>query len=79
MAGNRVEHCHRLIEHEEARSAGQRQCQRELRLLSARQLARLTLLRDAQFGQSGLGVGLVELPIEIAGEMQHVGGRQVLV
>ena len=79
VAGDRVEHRHRLIEHEEARVAGQRQGQRELGLLPARQLARLALLRDAQLGQPGLGVGLVELPVEIAGEMQHVGGREVLV
>ena len=79
VAGDRVEHCHRLIEHEEARAAGQRQGQRELGLLPAGQLARLALLRDTQLGQPGLGVGLVELPVEIAGEMQHVGGRQVLV
>ena len=40
MPGDRVEHRHRLIQHQQPRPAGQRQGQRELRLLAPRQPAR---------------------------------------
>ncbi len=79
VPGERVEHRHRLIEHQQPRPPGQRQGQRELRLLAAGQLAGLPLQRDAQLAQPGLGVGLVEAPVQVAGQVQHVRGRQVLV
>ena len=58
---------------------GQRQSQRELRLLAPRQLSRLAPERDSQLGKPGLGVGLVEVSVQVARQVQHVGSRHVLV
>jgi hypothetical protein len=79
VAGDRVQHRHRLIQHEQPRPPGQRQGQRELRLLAAGQPAGLPLQRNAQLAQPGLRVGLVEAPVQVGRQVQHVGGRQVLV
>ena len=79
VPGHRVQHRHRLIQHQQPRPPGQRQGQRELRLLAAGQPAGLPLQRDAELGQPGLRVGLVEAPVQVAGQVQHVRGRQVLV
>ena len=51
----------------------------ELRLLAAGQPAGLLLQRDAQLTQPGPGIVLVEPPVQVAGQVQHVGGGQVLV
>jgi hypothetical protein len=45
-----------------------------LRLLPAGQLPGLPLQREAQLGQPGFRVGLVEAPVQVAGQVQHVGG-----
>ena len=58
---------------------GQRQGQRELRLLTTRQLACFAFERDPQFAEPGLGVGPVEVSVQVAGQVQHVGSRHVLV
>ena len=77
--GDRIEHRHRLIQHQQPRQAGQRQGQRQLGLLAARQLPGLPLGRDAELVQPGLRVGPVEAPVQAAGHVDHVRDRQVLV
>jgi len=72
VAGERIEHRHRLVEHEELRPASQRQGQRDLGLLAARQLPRLAGQGDAEITEAMLGVALVETQIEVAGHVQQV-------
>lgn len=79
VPGQRIQHRHRFVQHEQVRTPGQRQCQRELCPLPAGQLAGLTPQRDAQLAQPGFGVVLVEAPVQVAGRVQHVGGGQVRV
>ena len=79
MSGQRVERRHRLVQDEEPWPPGQSEGERELRLLTARQLASLPVQRDAQVGQAGFGIALIEVPIQVAGQVQHVGDREVVV
>ncbi len=79
MPGQRVEHGQWFVEQEQPRPPGQRQGQCELRLLAAGQLAGLAVQRDAELGQPGFGVALVEAPVQVPGQVQHVGRGQVLV
>jgi hypothetical protein len=59
VPGDRVEHRHRLVEHQQPRPPGQRQRQRELGLLAVRHVARLLLEQDAELAQPGLRVVLI--------------------
>jgi hypothetical protein len=70
--GNRVEHRHRLVQHEQPRPPGQRQGHRELRPLAAGQLPGFPLQRDAELAQPGFRVVLVEAPVQVAGQVQEV-------
>jgi hypothetical protein len=79
VPGQRVEVRQRFVQHEQARPPSQRQGQRELRLLAAGQLAGLPIQRDAEVGQPGTGVSVVETPVQVAGQVQHVSDRQALI
>ena len=79
VPGERVEHRHRLVEHKELGTPGQRKRQRELRLLAAGQLAGPASQRDAQLVQPSLGKSGIEPPVQIAGHVQQVGRGEVLV
>ena len=79
VPGDRVERCHRLIQHEQRRSPGQRQGERELCLLTAGQPASFSFQRDAQLGKPGLGRCLIKASVEVPAQVQHVFGREVLV
>ena len=50
-----------------------------MRLLAARESTRLAVPRNAELVQAGFGVDLIELPVQVAGQMQHVARPQVLV
>ena len=76
---DRVERGQRLVEHQQARPAGQRDRERELRLLPAGELADLLPGRDAEPFQPVVGPALVPAPVQAAGHPQHVGDRQVPV
>jgi hypothetical protein len=77
MPGDRVEGGHGLVQHEQPRPA--RQSQRQLRLLATGELARLALERDRQVAESGFGVSLIEGPVQVSSQVEHVGDGQVLV
>ena len=79
VPGQRIERGQRLIQDQQVGSPGQGHGERELRLLAAGQLADLLLQRDAELGQPGLRPPLVPAPVQVAGDVQHVGDRQVLV
>ena len=79
VPGDRIQHRDRLIQHQQPRQAGQRQGQRQLRLLPAGQPARLPPGRDTQLIEPGHRVALVETPVLAAGQPDHVRDRQVLV
>ncbi len=75
-AGQRVKRGQGLIEDEQPGPSGQRQGQRELGNLATGQPACLLLHRDAELGQPGLCVALVEAPVQVPGQVQHVRGGQ---
>jgi hypothetical protein len=79
VPGQRVEHGQRLIQHQQLRVPGHRQGERQLGLLAAGQLADLPVQPDAELSQPGPGERQVPVPVEAAGNLQHVGDGQVAV
>ena len=76
VPGQRVERRHRLVQHEKARPPAQRQGQRQLGLLTPGQLAGLAIQGYVQLSQPGFGVGLVEVTVQVPGQVQRVGDRE---
>ncbi len=79
VAGHRVEGGERLVEHEQRRQAGQRDRQRELRLLPAGQRANPLAEGDLKADEAGFRVPLVPPLVEVARDAEHRADRQVPV
>jgi len=79
LPGDGVERGERLVQDEQPGLPGQRQGERELRLLAAGELARLLLQRDAEVGEPRLRERPVEPLVQVRRQVQHVRRRQVLV
>src|SRR5438105_5416268 len=75
----RVEAGNRLVEQKQLGSLGERDGERDLRSLSARQLADLALEWDPQLAEALLRPRLVEMRVQVAAERQRVGDAEAAI
>ena len=78
-ATERVERSDRLVEHEQLRSLGQRERQRDLGLLSARESVHLLAQGNVEASESLAGEAFVPMRVQLAAHVEHFGQAEAAV